>query len=113
MRGLAKGLGSKDLVSSPTFMVEKVYEGRLPLHHFDFYRLSEAGVVGEELREVLGDMNVVTAIEWGEIVHDVLPANRITIRLNKTHDDNTRDLDITVPTERKYLVGLPRPEDEL
>src|SRR5688572_5517582 len=61
-KGLAAGLGSLDKVVSPTFTVSRVYKCRdgLYLHHFDFYRLNEPGVVGHELAEVIGDPHAVT-----------------------------------------------------
>ena len=54
VRGLAKGLGSTDHVSSPTFTVEQVYTGRLTLYHYDFYRLPDAGVVKNQLKVYSG-----------------------------------------------------------
>ena len=79
VRGLAKGLGSTDHVSSPTFTVEQVYTGRLTLYHYDFYRLPDAGVVKNQLKEVLSQQNSVVVIEWAEHVRGILPKNRIVI----------------------------------
>jgi tRNA threonylcarbamoyladenosine biosynthesis protein TsaE len=104
VRGLARGLGSQAHVSSPTFKISNVYKSpKLELHHFDFYRLNEPGVVANELAEVLGDPSIVVVIEWGEIVNDVLPAKRLTIRLTAT-DDQTRTLEFDYPKELQYLV---------
>lgn len=82
VKGLAKGLQILDTVQSPTFTISRIYAARddLELHHFDFYRLSEAGIVADELAESLQQPNVIVAVEWGEIVHDVLPLHRITVR---------------------------------
>jgi tRNA threonylcarbamoyladenosine biosynthesis protein TsaE len=102
VQGLAEGLEIKEAVTSPTFMVERVYDGRLPLHHFDFYRLGEAGVVGEELREVLDDDRAVTAIEWGDVVTGVLPDDRISVTIERTGDDS-RDFKFRYPEHRAYL----------
>jgi tRNA threonylcarbamoyladenosine biosynthesis protein TsaE len=98
VKGLAKGLGITDTVQSPTFTISRIYNGRddLELHHFDFYRLNEAGIVADELAESVNQPNGIVAVEWGEIVHDVLPADRITIRLTSLGD-----------TERKIVMTIP------
>lgn len=89
VRGLARGLGSKDTVASPTFTLNKVYKGQggLQIHHFDFYRLSEPGVVADQLAESLNDPKVVTVVEWSNIVKDVLPTIHIVIEFEPVHSD--------------------------
>ncbi|MBA3758086.1 tRNA (adenosine(37)-N6)-threonylcarbamoyltransferase complex ATPase subunit type 1 TsaE [Candidatus Saccharibacteria bacterium] len=105
VRGLAKGAGSKDHVSSPTFTVSKVYKSpKFEIHHFDFYRLSEAGVLVHELRDLLGDSKVVVVIEWGEIVQHVLPDTRLTIEINQTETE-ARDFYMTFSPAFSYLLG--------
>jgi tRNA threonylcarbamoyladenosine biosynthesis protein TsaE len=85
VRGLARGIGSQDQVTSPTFTISHVYKGsELTLYHFDFYRLIEPGVMRDELAETLQDSQAVTVIEWGNIVHDVLPDDRLTITITAT-----------------------------
>lgn len=103
-KGIAKGFGSTDKVSSPSFTISYVYsrdDGK-QLHHYDFYRLSDPGVVGLELAESVGDDAVVTIVEWGDIVEDVLPRGSITIQI-KSSGDNSRQLMIEYPTQRSYL----------
>ena len=104
VKGLAKGLDVHDTVQSPTFTISRIYNARddLELHHFDFYRLNEAGIVADELAESLHQPNVITAVEWGEIVHDVLPAQRITVRLTSL-GDTERTVIITTPNGLEYL----------
>lgn len=106
-KGLAKGLGSQDVVTSPTFTVEQVYKGsNLTIHHFDFYRLAEGGIVSEELAEALRDAQNVVVVEWGEVVAGVLPEKLVTIKLeNVAGDENRRKITITYPEELSYLVG--------
>jgi len=111
IQGLAAGLESKDQVASPTFMLEKVYDGRLPLHHFDFYRLGEAGIVGQELEETLAEPDVVIAIEWGDVVHDALPDDRVTITIAKT-GESSRRLEFVCPDTRAYLLADVRQAKE-
>src|ERR1700679_221405 len=65
VRGLAQGAGSGDTVSSPSFTLTNQYEaGDLTIYHFDFYRLLEAGIVRDELAEVLADPQAVVVVEW-------------------------------------------------
>lgn len=83
-RGIVRGLGSIDDVQSPSFMVEKIYEGgRVPVHHYDFHRLQNPGIVADYLQEALEDKAVVI-IEWADSVADVLPGDRKIIKLVAT-----------------------------
>lgn len=99
-KGLAKGMGVEDLVQSPTFTISQLHKAAhgLELHHFDFYRLTEPGVMRQELAESLAQPNVVTVIEWGEIMHNILPDHRITVKLSVPKDE-TRAIEITCPQE--------------
>jgi tRNA threonylcarbamoyladenosine biosynthesis protein TsaE len=104
VRSLAKGMGSSDKVGSPTFTISREYKaGDLTLHHFDFYRLGEAGIMSEELNEVINDDKAVVAIEWAGIVADVLPSDRLTIRITAT-GETERIFDITYPEKLAYLL---------
>src|SRR6185295_7699766 len=77
VKGLVSGMGSKDRVSSPSFTLSNQYSGNgLLLHHFDFYRLEEPGIMKQELAEILEDSNSVVAIEWAVVIEDVLPVER-------------------------------------
>jgi tRNA threonylcarbamoyladenosine biosynthesis protein TsaE len=106
MRGLARGAGSADVVGSPTFTLSKVYQAaRLQIHHFDFYRLAEAGIMHEELQELVDDPQLVVAVEWSDIVKDVLPAERLTINLQRMADhEDARRIIVEYPDELQYLV---------
>src|SRR5262249_35297728 len=76
VRGLARGFGSTAHVSSPTFTISHEYKaGRRTLYHYDFYRLTEAGIMADELAEAAHDPDAVVVVEWGDIVADVLPAD--------------------------------------
>jgi tRNA threonylcarbamoyladenosine biosynthesis protein TsaE len=88
-QGLARGLGSNDPVSSPTFTLSRIYKAKngLQIHHFDFYRLDEPGVLRDQLTESLNDKYVVAVIEWSGIVKDVLPVERISIEFKPTAAD--------------------------
>ena len=104
VRSLAKGMGSTDKVGSPTFTISREYRaGDITLYHFDFYRLGEAGIMSEELLEVLGDSKSVVAIEWGGIVSEVLPAKRLIIHITAT-GETSRIFELTYPDTFAYMV---------
>ena len=105
VRGLARGAGSNDKVASPTFTISKVYETKkFEIHHFDFYRLQEPGVVADELAEVVGDPNIVVVVEWGDSVQHVLPPERLTVRLTQ-NPDGSRTLDFHAAKALEYLLA--------
>jgi tRNA threonylcarbamoyladenosine biosynthesis protein TsaE len=97
--------GTRDVVSSPTFTVSKIYRAKLfNIYHFDFYRLSDPGLIAEELKEFIDDKKSVVLIEWADSVRDVLPADRIIIKINK-HPNNpeARIFDINIPKKLEYI----------
>ena len=97
-------MGSKDHVASPTFTITRVYKaGNLALHHFDFYRLQEAGIVGDELAEAQEDDNNIVVVEWGGVVENVLPNQRLKIELKVVNDDE-RELIFSYPESLSYLI---------
>jgi tRNA threonylcarbamoyladenosine biosynthesis protein TsaE len=105
VRGIANGAGSKDRVASPTFTVSKVYAApNFDIHHFDFYRLEEAGLLVHELADYIGDPKSVVIIEWGKIVSHVLPQERLSITITKTGDES-RHYTFKYPDSLNYLIG--------
>ncbi len=90
-QGVAKGLGIEGAVSSPTFTILQIYEeGRLPLYHFDVYRI---GCV-EEMDEIGYDEyfygDGICLIEWAELIEDILPDHCRKITISK---DLSRGMD--------------------
>lgn len=84
---LAKGLGIKRTVNSPTFTILKQYEGRLPFNHLDVYRLADSD---EDLgwNEIFyGD--AVSVVEWAHLIEQDLPTERLAIEIQRV-DENTR-----------------------
>ncbi len=93
VRGLAIGLGIKEPITSPSFTISKTYA--LPqggnLIHYDFYRLSDPGLMSEDLSENITDKNNIIIVEWGESVTDILPKDHIIITI-KYNEDGTRSV---------------------
>jgi len=104
VRGLVRGMGSEDKVASPTFTVSKMYQaGKLEVHHFDFYRLQEAGIIANELDEVAGDPQTVVVVEWADVVQHVLPVERLTITIRQTPEGD-RELTLDYPDSLAYVL---------
>lgn len=104
VHGLAQGLGSTDKVASPSFTISREYNfGDKTLYHFDFYRLSDPGLVANELSEVLGDPKAVVVVEWADIVGDVLPTERLTIQIKNT-GETQREFTYSYPEALNYLI---------
>lgn len=98
-KAFAKSLGITDDVTSPTFNIIKEYSnGELPLYHMDVYRLD--GNVNELGIEEYFDKDGVTIIEWADMISDILPNERLDIRI-KIIDENSRVL-IIKPYGKKY-----------
>lgn len=103
-RGLVRGTGSTDRVASPTFTLSREYSApHFTVAHFDFYRLAEAGIVADELAEFIGDPAYVCVVEWGDGVQDVLPKDRLTVRIVQKGED-MRDIVLEYTPEISYLV---------
>ena len=95
-RGLARGLGITDRVTSPTFTIVNEYEGgRLPLFHFDMYRLSSSDELYDIGWEDYLARGGVCAVEWSEIVSDALEENEL-IRVDIKNECDNDDRTITV-----------------
>lgn len=104
VRGLARGMGSRDAVRSPSFTLGNEYRAKnLTLYHFDFYRLSEPGIMREELAEALADPKAVVVVEWGDIIKDVLPEDNLTINLRAT-DTDRRELTLSYPKRLEHIM---------
>ena len=89
-RGLARGLGYTDMVTSPTYTIVNEYlGGRIPLFHFDMYRLASADDLWDIGWEDYLDRNGVCAVEWSENVSDALE-DPMNITIEKLGEDTRR-----------------------
>ena len=87
-RGLARGLGVTDRVTSPTYTIVNEYEGNIPLFHFDMYRLSSSEDLFDIGWEDYLSRGGVLAVEWSERVEDALEdALHITIRKDPENEN--------------------------
>jgi tRNA threonylcarbamoyladenosine biosynthesis protein TsaE len=103
-RGLVHGFGDKSVVTSPSFTLSKVYKAKgLELHHFDFYRLSDAGLFRHELHDLVQDPKSIIVVEWADAVHDVLPRQRLVVHITASGDEQ-RTISCEFPKELEYLV---------
>lgn len=94
-KGVAKGLGVKNAryVNSPTFVIIKEYEGRLPLYHFDLYRLDGHSGFDDMNYEEYFYGDGVTVIEWADKIRDILPKKYWEVKLSVI-DENKRMMEI-------------------
>jgi tRNA threonylcarbamoyladenosine biosynthesis protein TsaE len=94
-KGIAKGLGVKDTryVNSPTFVIIKEYKGKIPLYHFDLYRLNKSSMYDEVGFEEYFYGDGVTVIEWADKITKLLPKKRIEVRLSVA-GENKRKVEI-------------------
>ena len=89
-RGLARGLGCTDMVTSPTYTIVNEYlSGRMPLFHFDMYRLRSSDDLFDIGWEDYLERGGVCAVEWSENVADAME-DVIRIRIEKTGDESRR-----------------------
>jgi len=105
-RGLVRGIGSLDNVSSPTFTIGKQYKsGVITCYHYDFYRLQDPGLLAEELAEALEDDKGVIVVEWAESVAHVLPDDRIIIMFERMAD-NSESRICTIKYSEQYAETI-------
>lgn len=81
VRGLARALGAEESVTSPTFVIMHIYEGSIPVYHFDAYRLEGAGdLINIGSDEYIGT-DGIACIEWSERVQELIPAGCLTLKI--------------------------------
>ena len=96
-QGLAKGLGIEEPVNSPTFTIVQVYEeGRLPLYHFDVYRIEEPEEMEEIGYEEYFYGQGVCLVEWASLVEEIIPPEAVWITIEKDLDKGFDYRKITV-----------------
>ena len=96
-QGFAAGLGITEPVNSPTFTILQQYdEGRLPLYHFDVYRIGDVSEMDEVGYEDCFYGDGVTLIEWPERIRELLPEHVVTVTIEKNLEKGFDYREITV-----------------
>lgn len=83
-QALAVGLGVEDYVTSPTFILINEYEGRIPLYHFDVYRINDVSEMEDLGYDEYFYGDGVCVIEWADLIKDILPYNYLWIEIKIT-----------------------------
>ena len=98
-KGIANALGINEVITSPTFTIIKEYlYGEMPLYHMDVYRLDGADdTVGIEEYFTKGG---IVVIEWADIIRDILPENRLDIKIKVTDED--KRIFVITPHGKEY-----------
>lgn len=90
---IAEGLGVRETITSPTFNIVKEYDtGRLPLYHFDVYRIADPGEMYELGYEEYFYGDGVCVVEWADIIEELLPEDAVVIRLGYGSTEGERIL---------------------
>ena len=90
-KAIAEGLGVKDVITSPTFNIVKQYEsGRLPLYHFDVYRIGDIDEMYELGYEEYFYGNGVCVIEWADIIEELIPQDAVIIEIEYGEKEGER-----------------------
>ena len=99
-RGLARGLGCRSRVTSPTFTIVNEYNGPIPLFHFDMYRLESEDALFDIGWEDYLERGGVCAVEWSENVADALPEDAVYVTIARhAEQDGWRHITITGGTQ--------------
>ena len=87
-RGLARGLGCRGRVTSPTFTIVNEYSGASPLFHFDMYRLEDEEALFDIGWEDYLERGGVCAVEWSENIASALPEDSVTVTITRHETEN-------------------------
>ncbi len=99
-QSFAKGLGVDDYVTSPTFTIVNEYDGRIPLYHFDVYRIGSSDEMYDIGYDEYINSDGVCIIEWANLIDDVLPEEYLSIELKYVEDG--REM-ILAPKGEEYI----------
>ena len=91
-KSIARGLGVTETVTSPTFNIIREYKtGRIPLYHFDVYRIGDPDEMFELGYEEYFYGDGICVVEWADIIEDLLPEDAVIIRIERGADEEERE----------------------
>lgn len=94
VKGIAIKMGVLENITSPSFTISKSYAGeKMNLVHYDFYRLSDPGIMKEDLKENISDTNNIVVVEWSDSVKEILPEKHTKVII-KYNNDNSREMEV-------------------
>ena len=100
-KGFAQALGITEVITSPTFTIIKEYlYGEMPLYHMDVYRL-DGNTDGIGVEEYFTKGGIVI-IEWADTIKDILPEERLDIKIKVSEDDENKRIIVINPHGKKY-----------
>lgn len=104
-KGIAAGLQITETVQSPTFTINRTYDSPngVRLSHYDFYRLSDPGIMADELSEALNDPLTSIVIEWGDVVASVLPRDHLRVTI-ESPQETVRVLHVDAKGEKSLAI---------
>lgn len=104
-KGIAKGLNITQIIKSPTYTLVRSYEtGRMPLHHFDVYRLEDCGSEGLGFEDYF-EQNGICVIEWSQFIQDILPSEVIEVSIERLlGQENVREIIIKSKGKRLETI---------
>ncbi|MFV0517943.1 MAG: tRNA (adenosine(37)-N6)-threonylcarbamoyltransferase complex ATPase subunit type 1 TsaE [Aminipila sp.] len=95
---IAEGLGVKQMITSPTFTIVREYEdGRLPLYHFDVYRINDVEEMFEIGYEEYFFGKGVSIVEWADLISEIMPEESIIINISYGENEGERIYEIREP----------------
>lgn len=93
-KGIAKGMGIKNIVTSPTFVLVNEYHGEKTLYHFDVYRIQDADEFFDSGLEEYFDGSGVVVVEWADRVSEALPEEKISIIIKRGQETDSREISL-------------------
>jgi tRNA threonylcarbamoyladenosine biosynthesis protein TsaE len=103
-KGIARGVGVKEHITSPTYTIVQEYNGRMPLYHFDTYRILDC----DEMYDIGFDDYLygdgICIIEWPQRVKELLPPTCIDIRIERVNEEESRKIIIQLKDGNKCVI---------
>lgn len=106
VKGFARGMGIEDQIVSPTFTIVNEYMGKIPLYHFDVYRLDSVDEMYDLGYEEYFFGDGVTIIEWANQISEIIPGDNIAVTISKDMEQGVDYREISIEASGKTYEGL-------